>query len=888
MKKALLLLASAALLFAGCAKEQIAGGEADGSQVTVTFTTNLTAEGSKATLDNDGHAAKVNHWVLEVRDAQNDLFIREERDVTAGTLQQTYELKLFKNQSYTLQFWADTKGAYNTADLTAISTVGSVANVDSRDAFSANVEYTSLVSESKSVTLYRPFAQLNIITLDLDELKTQVIEAAYEKYAPSALKVVAEIPTTFNVQTQTAGEASEQTLTAAASYANFLAGNPETTLFMDYIFASKEAADVVNIAFDFTSNSQPVAYNFTNIPLQRNYRTNIKGQLLSNDSEWNVTIEPEWDGEHDVNYVVAGSVEAANQALESGETNIVIENPADFTTHVVFPEAVEGEDVTITISGADGKTIYFENGTATKAVVACDGPATLTIVADKQNLNVTCPKTEVLLNLGVGETDFPVVKANSLSISGVDGTVLKTAATPISFACEADIKNIEIALNTSNTDLNGALNTKYSSNFTNVVFTGDSKKILVLGGEDTIMNITGCTFANQGKGRAIMGWGGSPAININDCKFDNTYPFNVDGGTPVFTVTNSTLNGWTSYTTTATVSFEGCSFGKSTSGYAYCRPYSSTTFTECDFSSDFLVDFGASGITLTMNDCTVGGSAPVTKSILEPDLQAKDGVLVVNGSMVYPAYTTDENGNYHVDTKYGLFTIAADINSALSSFYGKTIYIEDDIDLENEDWTPIQGSQSGDYSITFDGQNHKISNVMVSEIPEDGGAGFFGHWAGTITNLELDGVRIEDTINWSGALCGYFSTGTISNVTVSNVSITNLNETKCKRNGGLCGFVDASTNFSNVALNGVAITGTEQLGGFIGSLQADGPATYNFTDCSISDVSIYKVGTKEVNSFGSKVGGRAAGAVINGDITVSGTNILPDGSAQDGWGSVGL
>ena len=298
MKKALLLLASAALLFAGCAKERIASGEADGDQVTVTFSAGLTTEGTKAVADGDGNGAKVNHWVLQVRDADNALFYKEERTVTAGTpeaLVQTYELKLFKNQSYTLQFWADTKGAYNTGDLTAISKSALTANADSLDAFSANVNYTSLVSESKNVTLKRPFAQLNIITCDLADLKSKVVSETYAKYAPTSLQVKASVPTTFNVQTQTAGTAAEQTLTATASYADFLAGAAETTLFMDYIFASASEADVVAVDFSSQSEKNSISYNFTNIPLRRNYRTNIKGNLMSNDSEWKVVIDPEWN-----------------------------------------------------------------------------------------------------------------------------------------------------------------------------------------------------------------------------------------------------------------------------------------------------------------------------------------------------------------------------------------------------------------------------------------------------------------------------------------------------------------------------------------------------------------------------------------------------------------
>lgn len=298
MKNALILIASAAFLLAGCAKVQVDGTDAD--MVSVTFAAVLVPEGTRAAIDEDGEAAEVNHWVLEVRDAQNELFYEVERDVAAGTLQQVYDLKLFKNQSYTLQFWADTKDTYDTSDLTAVSIVGTggwAANLDSRDAFSANVEYESgMASESKNVTLRRPFGQLNIITTDLADLKAEVEESAYDKYAPNSLQVEVKVPTTFNVQTQTAGDASETLcLTADQIYGNWSNPGAETTLFMDYIFATADDADVLEIGFSFISNQQEISYGFNNIPLQRNYRTNIKGQLMSNDSEWTVVIDPLWN-----------------------------------------------------------------------------------------------------------------------------------------------------------------------------------------------------------------------------------------------------------------------------------------------------------------------------------------------------------------------------------------------------------------------------------------------------------------------------------------------------------------------------------------------------------------------------------------------------------------
>ena len=359
MQKILVALAFVALLLTGCQKEKFEGYSDNGGEtIEVSFTAMLEkAEATRAVADNDGHADNVNHWVLQVYEAGENgaLFYEEKRDVTAGTLTQTYELKLFKNQSYNLLFWADTEGAYNTTDLRAVSTVGSVANKDSRDAFSASeLNYKSEVSESKSITLTRPFAQLNIITCDLDELKAKVyMPYTYLKYIPKNLQVVATIPTTFNVQTQEAGTPTSKTLTADVCYGGeekFGAGALETTLFMDYIFASKATADINNIQFSFKSNNNDISYDFANIPLQRNYRTNIKGNLMSNDSEWTVTIDPEWNTpENTVVPVQSVTFEKDEMTLSVGATAPLVAK--------VLPENATDPSVTWTSSDKTVATV---------------------------------------------------------------------------------------------------------------------------------------------------------------------------------------------------------------------------------------------------------------------------------------------------------------------------------------------------------------------------------------------------------------------------------------------------------------------------------------------------------------------------------------------------
>ena len=120
----------------------------------------------------------------------------------------------------------------------------------------------------------------------------------------------------------------------------------------------------------------------------------------------------------------------------------------------------------------------------------------------------------------------------------------------------------------------------------------------------TIKNITiGGSF------RGIFTAGCSSDIIIDNVIIDNVcYTFNSDASNPNYSiiVKNSTLNGWTSYTSGyKSVSFDNCKFGKGTGTYqyAYIRPYNDTTFTNCVFEKDF--SFDATLATSTLINCYV-------------------------------------------------------------------------------------------------------------------------------------------------------------------------------------------------------------------------------------------------------------------------------------------
>ena len=127
----------------------------------------------------------------------------------------------------------------------------------------------------------------------------------------------------------------------------------------------------------------------------------------------------------------------------------------------------------------------------------------------------------------------------------------------------------------------------------------------ILSSGGTVKNIT-----ITGSFRGIMANNLTEDLIVDNVIIDGTtYTIHCDtAGKGRIKVSNSVLNGWTSYTSGINeVTFDNCSFGES-KGYAYMRPYSSTTLTDCTFSDGFQFDASNldSGGTIVMTNCYVG------------------------------------------------------------------------------------------------------------------------------------------------------------------------------------------------------------------------------------------------------------------------------------------
>ena len=298
-----------ALALTACQKEEFGGNEAEG---IYTFEVSADNIATKAAIDGDGNGTAVNRFIMEVYLANPTELVLLDRQVKAPTADSpkstSFNLTLIKDQEYKVLFWAD-KGDDSMGDL-YYKTTDNLQNVsflnaarqgnnDALDAFSKMEVITreeSKVGFSKSVKLTRPFGQVNFITTDIPAIRALSGGSAF---LPTDVKVSYTTCTGFNVLTQT-GTGSETIEYTAPVYSTMdPATNPaKYTLSMDYMLTAtsdRETRNLVKLTA-LANGYELTTVEVANYPVQRNYRTNIIGKILTGDVTFNITIDPIFDG----------------------------------------------------------------------------------------------------------------------------------------------------------------------------------------------------------------------------------------------------------------------------------------------------------------------------------------------------------------------------------------------------------------------------------------------------------------------------------------------------------------------------------------------------------------------------------------------------------------
>lgn len=207
-----------------------------------------------------------------------------------------YSPRLIKGRTYQVVFWAMKDANYNVTDMTRITRSDS-ANEADYDAFTATSEVTVVNAESKSVSLTRPLAQLNIgITADDWTTASSIFGQT-----PTTCKISYTAKDAFNALAGVAvGNDAEVVRTVAASGNDLtVEGVAYKHLGSCYVLMAEDNQTTLNLTLSVLDQNTPAQsirkdVLIRNVPFQRNYKTNLVGGLLTGTVTYSVSIQQDF------------------------------------------------------------------------------------------------------------------------------------------------------------------------------------------------------------------------------------------------------------------------------------------------------------------------------------------------------------------------------------------------------------------------------------------------------------------------------------------------------------------------------------------------------------------------------------------------------------------
>lgn len=285
---------------ASCQKEPVVGVSGGKSDVTLTVELPEVLQ-TKAMSEAD--YADIVYFEIWNSDWSEQLYPADGEFASAEVVGRTavIEAVLIANQTYQFIFWAQDKDhdAYDVSDLQNVkidySVIAADGNQDKYDAYYAVETIKTTGPINKTVTLYRPFAQLNFGTSNMQSIFGDIILKQSEI-------TVEGLATSFNT-VEGIGESGQPGGVSATFVAQGIAtkealevnGAKYTWIAMDYMLMMGGKSNVdISASFDL-GMKDAVVHNISNVPLQKNHRTNIIGDLFTADAHLDVVIDPAFD-----------------------------------------------------------------------------------------------------------------------------------------------------------------------------------------------------------------------------------------------------------------------------------------------------------------------------------------------------------------------------------------------------------------------------------------------------------------------------------------------------------------------------------------------------------------------------------------------------------------
>lgn len=347
---------AAAFSLASCSSDEPANGATGNDAVTF----NIEVPGNLATRATfgDESAASLNNlqWtVYDMTDTQNPAVIFSSQKSGAFQASQKYEsvsLQLIKGKKYQVAFFAD-----NANDKFVTFTDGKLnvdysqaaSNTANEDAFTGVSDVFTLTDQgySATVTLTRPFAQLNWGT---DDINAEMVQALINTLE-AQVRVTSGLYDTFDVLSGTfSGEVTDPVELPAVKLNNLPAETfPVVSQFktyrliaMNYLLTGDGTIDC-----ELKLNGIDDSVKVSQADVKVNYRTNIYGSLLTAPGQFNIVVDNNFN-EPDFNYPVTN----ADEFLAAVNAGTDFEIPANTLVNISdLGEVSLANGQTMTVNG---------------------------------------------------------------------------------------------------------------------------------------------------------------------------------------------------------------------------------------------------------------------------------------------------------------------------------------------------------------------------------------------------------------------------------------------------------------------------------------------------------------------------------------------------------
>lgn len=712
-----------------------------------------------------------------------------EMKLEGGVRKVELPLDLVNDQKFTVLFWAQKMGTgvYDTQNLNAVTYMKAA---DLKDAYAANDERlaafygVAYVDDNKHVTkegapttgvvkLRRPFAQINLGTLNTSTEYDVVIEESD--------MIVSQVPTVFNVVN---GDVSEpktieflQNAVPSGVDADLLVNNKTYSYAgMNYVFAGDNVTVEYNIQTKLvnknTGDEIEVSVNnrIPSVPVKENFRTNIVGNLITSQTDYEIIIDASFrDDVPAADVFTVTTDEQLEEALQSDAEEIHIILGADLD--------LDASDANRKLGSADTKKIVFDG---TKVL-------TRSSAAEYHTLNL---ETGYWSRINTVNPEATVVMRNlNLTSSQTSGT---WNSYDVIFKCNVEMENVNLlkALAFDGVDKTAVLKN------VNITETNDYYALwIAASGMD--VEWTGGTISSEGRG----------------IKIDEEY---VD--TPAAT----------------NLKVSGVDFNTKKKAAIIVKSSAEVNIEVSDINIE---DVAADKVNAVWVDedaedhfdlVTVKGATKI--------LEGMDAEAAASGFFQVEDY-------YVVNTAAGLKAFAESVNAG-TTYAGKTVKLDADLDLQNEPWTPIgpNADAAAKFAGIFEGQGRTISNLKVETAKGYTAAGLFGSLNGTARNFTIDGASVS-----------HISTGAVTDNGIAVVAGSLYNR----------GHVE------NVTVLNAAVNGNRYVGAIAGFVYG------NIKGCTVKNVTLTATPDKETGSYdnGDKVGA-IAGYFVSESVYVVTGNVV--------------